>query len=474
MKQSTPNKNNKNSTPTILQAFSKLMIQDVPKFGNKFFYSLGFLSMISFMILLATGIVEMIFGAHWWLTNPIGQYIRSVHLWATQAFILFIILHLIVVFCTSGFKKPRALTWILGVLLFFFALIETEFGYVLRGDFSSQWRSLQGADFYNGSGLGRFVDTLNYKQMYGFHIALIPLVIVGILLVHYTLVRVLGIANPKRKNAKQAVVEPANHNLLFARGGILIVLVFGLAVLFPSPFLKPITVKEIAQTDSALMAKTLVSEFNQSSDTAEYLNNIQPYTYNVKKVYIETPYNQLLLLHPGMTDQLKAFNAQSDQVKQQQLKELQDYYESTDPKKGNPPNNAASSVVNSLVEMGGAGLYEPAIAGSNDSVAVGNQTTYVLRFLADSGVVEEKAGSLNLTTEQYGMLREETSKNPVGAWWLAPIGILNHTVLNGDDNGDRDGAIIFGLLLLTMVAFPYIPWINEIPEKLRLYKLFQR
>ncbi len=472
MKSGTSSKPDKKakSLPSLL---SKLMIEKIPKFGNRFFYSLGFLSMISFMMLLVTGVIEVIFGANWWLTNSAGKYVRSLHLWSTQAFVLFVLLHLIVVFSTSGFKKPRRLTWIMGVLMFFFVLAETEFGYVLRGDFSSQWRSLQGADFYNGSGIGKLIDTLNYKQMYGVHIALVPLAIMGLLLFHYVLVRILGIANPKRKNEKQAVVVPANHNMLFIRGGVLIVIVIGLAAAFPSPFLKPITVKEIAQSDSSLMAKTLVAEFDRSSDTAGYMDNINPYTYDVRKVYVEEPYSQLLLMRPDMPNQLKTFDAQPEQVQADQLKELTDYYESEDANKGTAPQNIASSVIDSLVEMAGAGLYEPAIAGSNDPVAAGNHTTYVIRFLADTGVVEERATGLNLTTEQYGMLREETSGSP-GAWWLAPIGVLNHTVLSGDKNGDRDAAVIFGMLLLLMVAFPYIPWVNEIPEKLRLYKLFQR
>lgn len=466
-------KTNKNST-TLSSIANKLMIKNVPKFGNRFFYSLGFLSMISFMMLVATGVVEAIFGANWWLTNPVGKYVRSVHLWSTQAFVVFIILHLVVVFSTSGFKKPRRLTWFLGVLMFFFVLAETEFGYVLRGDFSSQWRSLQGADFYNGSGIGHVVDTLNYKQMYGVHIALVPLLILALLMSHYILVRVLGLGNPKHKNAKPASVVAANHNLLFVRGGFLIVLVLVLGFIFPSPFLKPVTVKEIADSDANLMSKTLVVEFSGESDTAQYMDNINPYTFDVKKVYVEAPYNQLLLLHPEMTDQLKVFEAQSDTVKEAQIKELVDYYESEEPNKGETPVNTLTPVINSLVSMASSGLYESSIAGSNDPISAGNQTTYVARFLADTGVLEEKATNLNMTTPQYGMLREETGKNPVGAWWLAPIGLLNHTVLNGDENGDRDAAIIFGLFLILMVAFPFIPWVNEIPEKLKLYKPFQR
>ena len=63
------------------------MIRDVPKYANKLFYSLGFLSMTSFLMLIVTGTVMAIYGPDWWLTNSTGQYFRSIHLWATQAFV---------------------------------------------------------------------------------------------------------------------------------------------------------------------------------------------------------------------------------------------------------------------------------------------------------------------------------------------------------------------------------------------------
>jgi hypothetical protein len=412
------------------------------------------------------------YGPNWWLTSSAGHFARSVHLWATQAFVLFIILHLFVVFSTSGFKKPRQLTWVFGVLMLFAVLIETEFGYVLRGDFSSQWRTLQGADFYNGGGLGWVINTLNYKQVYGIHIAVVPVILVGLLLAHYVFVRVLGIANHKRNNVRARVV-PANHTVLFVRGGVLVALVIALAVIFPSPFLRPTSIREVAQQDPMLMAKTLAAEFDKSSDTATYVDNIAPYTFDVRAVYIDGPYNQYLALHQG-TDALKAFDALSANKQAAQLKTVQDYYSAEDPATAKAPKNEAMTVINSLVTMASAGLYEPAVAQENDVATNGDTTTYVNRFLADSGVLEDRATAINLTTEQYGMLREETNKEPVGAWWLAPIGLLNHTILSNDENGDRDAAVIFGLLLLSMLAFPYIPGVNAIPEKLRMYKLFQR
>ncbi len=453
-------------------ALKPLMIQNVPKYANKFFYSLGFLSMISFVTLLITGLIMAAYGPTWWLTNSVGIYVRSVHLWATQAFVLFIILHLCVVFFTSGFRGPRRLTWVFGSLMFLFALAEAEFGYVLRGDFSSQWRSLQGADFYNGSHVGNLLNSLNYKQIYGIHLVVVPMIILGLLFLHYLLVKTLGIAKPYRKDVAAATV-PANHNLLFLRGATLVVLILALAAAYPSPFLKPTTIKEIADTDPFVMSKTLVAEFDNSSDTATYLDTMNPYTYSVRKVYVDDPYALLLKVNPSAVNYLAEFNALPEAKQQEQLKAASDYY-AQDSAKGNPPKNLVIAIVGSLSVMAKTGLYESSIAASSAAARSQDDTTYVARFLSDTGVLEAEAEALNMTTPQYGMLHEETGNNPVGAWWLAPIGVLNHTVLAHDDNGDRDGAVILGLGFMLLIAFPYIPYVNQLPDKLKVYKIIWR
>lgn len=453
----------------LKSGLQSLMISDVPAYANKFFYSLGFLSMTSFMLLLVSGVIMAVFGPDWWLTSSPGRYLRSVHLWATQAFVLFIILHLFIVFLTSGFKKPRRLTWVIGVFMFLFVLMEAEFGYVLRGDYSSQWRALQGADLYNGTGLGYWLHNINYRQIFGLHVVVIPAVIIGLLFFHYLLVRVLGIAKPHRKDVHVPTVK-ANHTVLFVRGGVLIALVLGLAIFLPSPYIKPDTAQSIAQADPKIIAQTLVKEFDHSSDTATYMDSINPYNFDTRNVYIKDPYAQYVALTRS-PDMLSRFNALPPAVQQAQTKAAADFFDNSYPAQRPDSANPLESVVVSLTNMAAAGLYEPAL---NSAPSGGDQSTYSLRFLADTGVLEDNATSLGITTDQYGMLREEKGTIPPGAWWLAPIGLLNHTVLANDDNGDRDGAIILGCFLLLLMAFPFIPGLNRLPEWLKVYKLIWR
>lgn len=456
----------KTKSPGIIQLINGIMISQVPSYANKFFYSLGFLSLICFILLVITGAIMVFFGPDWWLTTSLGVFLRSIHVWSLQAFIVFIILHGLIVFFTSAYRPPRRLMWALGGMVFFLVLAEAEFGYALRNDFSSQWRTLQGADFYNGSGLGRFINNLNYAQIYGIHVVIIPVIILGLLFLHYGLVRMRGIATPYRKEIPYRMVK-ANHAILFIRGAVLTAVILSLAVIFPSPLIAPISIKQIANDDPSIMAGTLIGELEHSSDTATYSDNIDPYQYDTKTVYIDYPYVQYITTNQQV-NLLANFSSEDKNTQVKNIKEAKDYFANkgnitTDPGGSNP----LIPVISSLVLMGQSGLYEASLLNESD---VHFNPTYTLRFLSDTGVLEEQAGKLGITTEQMGMLREEKGILPPGAWWLAPIGIMNKTILINDENGDRDAAEILGVLMLIFIAFPYIPFVNKLPDKLGLYK----
>ena len=462
---------NKIENSGIVQLLKIVWLENVPSYANKFFYSLGFLSMISFFLLIISGVILVFFGPDWWFTTSMGTFIRSIHLWATQAFVIFIILHLLIVFFSGGYRPPRRFVWVLGALMFFLVLFNAEFGYVLRNDFSSQWRSLQGADLYNGSGIGRFINNLNYAQVYGIHIIIIPIIILGILFLHYALVRLRGIATPYKKNFEYRIVK-ANHFVLFFRGFILVCVIVLLAIIFPSPLIAPVTIKQVAIEDPRLMAQTLLSELDYSSDTATYFDTIDPYTFNTKNVYIATPYIEYFKTQQGTVNLFDSFNQENKQLQNKNINLAKNYFSNNGkiiPNLDN--NNPVIPMISSLVLMAKSGLYE---ASLRNEINTGYNPTYVLRFLSDTGVLEDKATKLGITTQQYGMLREEKGQFPPGAWWLAPLGFMDNTILKNDVNQDQHGAEILGILMLVFIAFPYIPILNELPDKLKIYKLIWR
>lgn len=463
LKLSMDNTSNGNSFVLVLK---NIWLENIPSYANKIFYSLGFLSMICLFLLVITGSLLAFFGPDWWLSTQVGGFTRSVHLWSVQAFVVFVILHVLIVFLTGGYRAPRQLLWVIGGLMFFFALMEAEFGYVLRSDFSSQWRSLQGADLYNGSGLGKFINNLNYAQIFGIHVIIIPLIIFGLLFLHYAIVRIRGIAVPYKKEFPYKIVK-ANHTILFVRGLVLVLLIIILSFIFPSPLIAPISIKQLATIDPTLMAKTLVSEIDHSSDTATYMDTIDPYQFDTTKIYIEQPYLQSLSLEKTSPNLLVKFEKEDKKTQDENLQNAKDYFEKNGTINSSITNkNPIIPIVSLLTLMGKSGLYEAALHNESDT---GYNPTYTLRFLSDTGVLEDKATGLGITTPQYGMLREEKGFAP-GAWWLAPLGLMDNTILSNDDNQDRDGALILGTLMLLFLAFPYIPILNNLPDKLGVYK----
>jgi ubiquinol-cytochrome c reductase cytochrome b subunit len=66
-----------------------------------------------------------------------GLLIRQTHHWAANVFVAAIVLHLFRVFFTGAFRKPRELTYLLGVTMLFVALLEGYLGYSLVDDLLS-------------------------------------------------------------------------------------------------------------------------------------------------------------------------------------------------------------------------------------------------------------------------------------------------------------------------------------------------
>ncbi|HET8589494.1 MAG TPA: cytochrome b N-terminal domain-containing protein, partial [Nakamurella sp.] len=66
-----------------------------------------------------------------------GLLIRQIHHWAALIFLAGMMLHMMRVFFTGAFRKPRELNWILGVLLLVLGMAEGFLGYSLPDDLLS-------------------------------------------------------------------------------------------------------------------------------------------------------------------------------------------------------------------------------------------------------------------------------------------------------------------------------------------------
>ena len=66
-----------------------------------------------------------------------GLVIRQIHHWAALMFIAAMLVHMMRVFFTGAFRKPRELNWIIGILLLVLGVIEGFAGYSLPDDLLS-------------------------------------------------------------------------------------------------------------------------------------------------------------------------------------------------------------------------------------------------------------------------------------------------------------------------------------------------
>jgi ubiquinol-cytochrome c reductase cytochrome b subunit len=66
-----------------------------------------------------------------------GLLMRQTHHWAADVFVAAIVTHVIRIFFTGAFRKPRQLTYLIGLLMLFLALLEGYLGYSMVDDLLS-------------------------------------------------------------------------------------------------------------------------------------------------------------------------------------------------------------------------------------------------------------------------------------------------------------------------------------------------
>ncbi|MFI6446665.1 cytochrome bc complex cytochrome b subunit [Kitasatospora sp. NPDC050543] len=172
-----------------------------------------------------------------------GLLIRQIHHWAALVFIAAMLVHMMRVFFTGAFRKPREVNWVFGFLLFFLGLTDGFFGYSLPDDLLSGTgiRFLEGvllAVPLVGTYLqmflfgGEFPGTDIVPRFFTIHVLLIPGIMVGLLAAHLILVfyhKHTQWAGPGR--TEKNVVGMPLMPVYMAKAGGFFFLVFGVIAL---------------------------------------------------------------------------------------------------------------------------------------------------------------------------------------------------------------------------------------------------
>jgi ubiquinol-cytochrome c reductase cytochrome b subunit len=176
--------------------YEELLPDEQPAYVHSYVYLFGVATIASFLLLLVSGIVLAAFGPQWWHFSGAGHFFNSLHFWAVQAFFFFMVLHLWTTFFQAAWRDGRGLTWAAGVLTFLVAILTAFTGYLSQQNFDAQWIAIQGKDAMNAVGVGAFFNLLNFGQMYGFHIFILPWVVAALIGMHLALVRIKGVVKP--------------------------------------------------------------------------------------------------------------------------------------------------------------------------------------------------------------------------------------------------------------------------------------
>lgn len=167
-----------------------------PAFVGSWVYVFGVITIAALVWVVASGVVLAFFGPQWWHEMGVGRFVNSLHFWSVQVFFVFMVLHLWGQYFAAGWRDGRAATWMIGVVIFSIAIGTAFTGYVSQQNFDSQWIAVNAKDATNASGIGAFFNVLNFGQMYGLHVMLLPITVVSLVAVHIVLVRLRGVVKP--------------------------------------------------------------------------------------------------------------------------------------------------------------------------------------------------------------------------------------------------------------------------------------
>ncbi|NML49558.1 cytochrome bc complex cytochrome b subunit [Streptomyces sp. R302] len=182
-----------------------------------------------------------------------GLLIRQIHHWAALIFLAGMFVHMMRVFFTGAFRKPREINWLFGFLLFFLGMFTGFTGYSLPDDLLSGTgvRFMQGAILsvpIVGTYLSMFLFGGEFPggdfvaRFYSAHVLLLPGIMLGLVVAHLILVFVhkhTQFEGPGRTN-KNVVGMPLLPVYMAKAGGFFF-LVFGvIAVIAAVASINPI------------------------------------------------------------------------------------------------------------------------------------------------------------------------------------------------------------------------------------------
>jgi ubiquinol-cytochrome c reductase cytochrome b subunit len=188
-----------------------------PKNFN-FWYFFGSLALLVLVIQIVSGIFltmsykpdgELAFGSVEYIMRDVdwGWLIRYMHSTGASAFFAVVYLHMFRGLMYGSYKAPRELIWIFGCMIYLALMAEAFLGYLLPWGQMSYWGALVIVNLFAavpfvGEELsvwirGDFVvSDVTLNRFFAFHVAAVPLVLIGLIVAHILALHEVGSNNP--------------------------------------------------------------------------------------------------------------------------------------------------------------------------------------------------------------------------------------------------------------------------------------
>jgi quinol-cytochrome oxidoreductase complex cytochrome b subunit/mono/diheme cytochrome c family protein len=201
-----------------------LFLEPLPG-GSRWAAAFGSLLLFAFMLQVVTGVllsmnyapsVDSAWPSVKFIQEevPLGVFIRALHHWGSSAMVILLLLHLLQVFLWGAYKKPRELTWMVGVLLLFCTLGLAFTGYLLPWDQKAYWATKVGVGIASTTpGIGDSLRTLlqggpdmgnlTLTRFFSIHTFVLPGLLILLVVIHLYLFRLHGVTPGWWQSAEQ-------------------------------------------------------------------------------------------------------------------------------------------------------------------------------------------------------------------------------------------------------------------------------
>jgi len=197
-----------------LSALIKLGLEEDIPGGASYAYIFGSSALIMFAVQAATGICQLFYYvptidhaysslSYFRLSVPFGWLIHGMHYWGANVMLVLVWLHLARVFIWGAYKKPRELTWLIGVFLLLTTLGMSFTGALLPWDETGYWATEVGTsiagtvpilgDFLKRLARGsESMGQLALSRFFILHVAVLPGLLATLIGAHLIAFRKIG------------------------------------------------------------------------------------------------------------------------------------------------------------------------------------------------------------------------------------------------------------------------------------------